>query len=524
MVVDRFCLSLGLAAVVLTSPPLSAMPDELGCCPGSDRAAALRDGVFTDRVVVRCVSGVHAGDLAGCIGSKIASVEGLPEWGAFARAWKVRAVRPTFCPAPRNARLSAELGMDRFCTIAVDEGTDVEAMASDARRLVRLFEHVEVERNGFLTTAPVNDPLFVQQWALSNSGQSVNGQAGAVGADVHGVGAWAYMVRRAPVVVAVLDTGVAGGHPDLQSDLVPGRNFANSSTPTLTDDEPSLSHGTYCAGIIAATQNNSLGVAGIAPNARIMPVKVMQILGGLPFGSQTTCANGLTWAVDNGARVASLSLGWDNSSSTGALATAIDYAAAQDVVVCASTGNTPGAAVGYPARFSKVLSVGGSDALDRGWVGGTTGPEMKVVAPADNILTTSNDTSGLNSYSLQTGTSMSCPIAAGIVAMVRGEAPSLTAAQVVGILTASADDLGAPGWDQTYGYGRVNALRAVQMAHRMACPPDMDGSGRLDTLDIFAFLESFFLPDARADFDGDGTLTVADVFAFLSAWLQGDCP
>jgi len=409
--------------------------------------------------------------------------------------------------------------MDRFSTIWVPEGTDVRSMLRELEALGEMFELVELDWNGSAQTPPVNDPHFPQQWHLLNTGQNIDGTIGVAGADIKAPEAWVYAPMLSPIVVAVLDTGVSQSHPDLLGIQLPGRNLVNATTPTLTDDNTTISHGTYCAGVVAALPNNSIGVAGVAPNARILPVKTLQ---SIQIGSQTTCANGLTWAADNGARVASISASWGSASATGALATAVAYAAVRNLVVCASTGNTPGVSIGYPARWSSVIAVGGTSSADLAWSGGTTGIEIDVVAPADNILTTSDDNSGINGYSRQTGTSLSCPMAAAVVALILGVNPDLTAEQARDVLFASVDDLGPPGWDEIYGHGRINALRAVQAARAtLPCPLDADGNGIVDIEDVFAFVDYYLEPSIRADFDGNGLVNLDDLFLYLQGWFVG---
>lgn len=148
---------------------------------------------------------------------------------------------------------------------------------------------------------------------------------------------------------------------------------------------------------------------------------------------------------------------------------------------------------------------------------------MGLVAPASDVLCTADDASGINGYSFQTGTSMAAPMVAGVAAMVLGEAPNLTAAQVRTILQTTADDLGDVGQDPIFGHGRVNALAAVQAAHRAACPIDIDANGHVDVYDIFTYVGYFFSANALADFNQSGSLEITDMFEFLTAYLAGGC-
>ncbi len=470
----------------------------------------MRDGVFTDRVIVRCRSAAAQSEV----------VTGTSErWAKLASEWRVEAVTPTFDPAPKNVALATELGMDRFLTIRVPAGTRVQELASELADQPELFDHVELDPCGEAHTPPVNDPLFVDQWHLRNTGQVISGVPGTPSADIKAVEAWQIVPPLSPVVVAIIDTGVSQSHPDFAGVLVPGRSFIGTD-PNQIDDNTNISHGTYCAGIAGASWNNASGGTGLGPNVRIMPIKA---LSSIQVGSQSTCANGLTWAVDNGARIASMSIGWGSSSESGPLATAVAYAANNNVLLISSVGNSPGSPVGFPARWDKVIAVGGSGRDDEGWLGSTTGIEVDIVAPADNILTTCDDNAGgFNGYSRQSGTSMSAPMVAGVAALVLGVNPSISAQQVRSILLGTSDDLGAPGVDPIFGFGRLNAEQAVLAAiATLPCGADMNRDGQLTIDDIFVFLNLWFTQFPTADFDRDGQLNAVDIFDFLSAWFNG---
>lgn len=471
----------------------------------------VRDGFFTDRVIVRCTTAALLRSIAG------ASSEQSPTLINRLAKWNVVAIEPTFDPAPRNSALARELGMDRFATIRVPIGTDVAALAAELSEMTDLFEHVEPDASGEATG--VSDPLFAQQWHLRNTGQFIDGTPGTPGADIKALEAWNIVTPLSPIKIAIIDTGVSQSHPDLAGVLCPGRNFTPGD-PSATDDNTNTSHGTYCAGIAGAAWNNATGGSGLGPNICIMPIKV---LSSIQFGSQTTCANGMTWAVDNGANICSMSISWGSSTENGAMATAIAYCANSNVLIFSSVGNTPGIPIGFPARWEKVIAVGGSSRTDTGWVGSTTGIELDIVAPADNILTTCDDNfGGLNSYSYQSGTSMSTPMAAGVAALIWGINPGMPAQQVRDILLGSADDLGAPGVDSVFGFGRVNAMRGVLAAiAALPCGQDFNRDGVLSVEDIFDFLNHWFVQFPTTDVDRNGLIDPADIFNFLSAWFNG---
>ncbi|MBY0313416.1 MAG: S8 family serine peptidase [Phycisphaerales bacterium] len=468
---------------------------------------------MTDRVIVRCTSV----DVLKRLAAKHSSTSS--SWTSVLNKWNASGIVPTFDPPPRNAALAAELGMDRFATIFVPAGTDVNAFAAELSAMSDLFDHVELDPSGDATGTVVNDPLFAQQWHLRNTGQVIDGTAGSLGADIEAVGAWEIVTPLSPVTIAIIDTGVSQSHPDFAGVMVPGRNFT-SVDPNATDDNANVSHGTYCAGIAGSRWNNATGGSGVGPNIRIMPVKTLATI---QFGAQSTCANGLTWAVDNGAQICSMSISWGSSTENGPMATAVAYLSNSNVLLFGSVGNTPGNAIGFPARWEKVIAVGGSSQTDAGWAGATTGVELDIVAPADNILTTCDDNlGGLNGYSYQSGTSMSTPMAAGVAALIWGINPAMSAQQVRNILLGTSDDLGAPGVDPVFGYGRVNAMRGVLAAiATLPCSPDFDRDGVLSVEDIFDFLNHWFAQFPTTDIDRNGLIDPTDIFTFLSAWFNG---
>lgn len=479
----------------------------------SATAPIARNGFLTDRVIVRCTSESVLKKLADSRSSASSA------WTSTLTKWNVLSVAPTFDPPPRNVALASELGMNRFATILVPVGTDVNALADELSAMTNLFDHVELDPSGDATGLNVSDPLFAQQWHLRNTAQVIDGTPGRIGADIAALGAWEIVTPLAPVTVAIVDTGVSQSHPDFAGVLVPGRNFT-SVDPNATDDNTNVSHGTYCAGIAGASWNNATGGTGLGPNIRIMPVKTLATI---QFGAQSTCANGLTWAVDNGAQICSMSISWGSSTENGPMATAVAYLSNSNVLFFASVGNTPGNPIGFPARWEKVIAVGGSSRTDTGWNGATTGVELDIVAPADNILTTCDDNlGGLNSYSYQSGTSMSTPMAAGVAALIWGVNPAMSAQQVRNILLGSADDLGTPGVDPIFGYGRINAMRGVLAAiATLPCSPDFNRDGVLTVEDIFTFLNLWFSQFPTTDIDRNGLIDPTDIFTFLSAWFNG---
>jgi subtilisin family serine protease len=371
---------------------------------------------------------------------------------------------------------------------------------------------------GFLHTL-TNDPGFPQQWALRNSGQLMEGVAGTSGADIGVSKAWSFTFGTPESVIAVLDTGISLSHPDLANQYIPGNNVVRVGQ--TWDDGSSNSHGTYCSGIIAAATNNGAGIAGVAPNCKVLPIKVFSGI----WGSESSVAAGLAYITglrSSGTTrvdVANMSLGFPTVGS--AFIDAVNNAVNAGIVVVASTGNAPGDAVGYPARLSNVIAVGATDNRDAAAVFQTTGPEMDLSAPGVSIWTTTDVGTNPNSYSFQSGTSMAAPFVSATAGLMRSVNPALTVAQVRQLLMDSAKDLGAAGVDPIFGAGRLNTGAAVQRAllSTGTCVADWNNDTVYDDADLFAFLDAWF--EDNADVDGNGITDSVDLFNFLNAWFYG---
>lgn len=258
--------------------------------------------------------------------------------------------------------------------------------------------------------------------------------------------AWDVTLGVNTVTIAIVDTGVQLTHPDLAAKVVAGYDFVNNDADP-TDDH---GHGTHCAGIAAAITNNGVGIAGIAPNCKIMPVKVLNSSGS---GSTTNIANGVTWAVNNGAKVISMSLGGGGVSST--MQGAIDNAWNNGVVVVCAAGNNGSATIFYPAGYTNSIAVGSTDNTDARSSFSNYSTWVDVAAPGSSIYSTY-----LNSgYATLSGTSMACPHVAGEVGLLWSFYGTLvTPAFIRQKLEAGTDYIG--GWMAT-GAGRANILKAL---------------------------------------------------------------
>ncbi|MFE9191434.1 S8 family serine peptidase [Micromonospora sp. NPDC007208] len=251
------------------------------------------------------------------------------------------------------------------------------------------------------------------------------------------------------VTVAVPDTGV-DPHPDLRNNLLKGTDTVAGGSG---DGQQDLnSHGTSMAGLIAAHgRGTSSGALGIAPKAKILPIRAA---GADNFGEADDLAAAVEYAIASNAQVISISSG---GASTPRLVRAIKSALAANITVVASVGNSPHSPTAYPASEEGVIAVGGVDRAGQHAAISVTGPKIDVVAPAVDIYSTSYG----GKYSKGTGTSSATAIVAGAAALIRSKYPYLPAREVAHRLTATAVDKGAPGRDDEYGYGVIDLVAAL---------------------------------------------------------------
>jgi thermitase len=300
----------------------------------------------------------------------------------------------------------------------------------------RRFKSVELD----LVHAPVllpNDPSYGSQWHHPK---------------MNTPGAWDRSTA-AGTVIAILDSGVDATHPDLAGAMVSGWNtYSNNS-----DTRDVYGHGTKVAGAAAAIGNNRTGVAGVAFNARIMPMRVTDTSG---YAYSSTLAKALSWAADNGARVANMSFANVTTSST--VVSAAQYFRGKGGVVVAAAGNS-GALTSNPATDA-ITSVAATGSTDGRASWSSYGSYVDVSAPGVGIWSTTRG----GGYASVSGTSFASPVTAGVYALMIGVNRSLAPATLDKILTTTAVDLGGAGWDQYYGWGRVNAGAAVVKAQQTA--------------------------------------------------------
>ncbi len=385
------------------------------------------------------------------------------------------------------------LGPENLYSFAFPEEM-IEATFAIAWKLASLPEVLYAEPNWLGLIKPATaDPFFWQQWALENTGQALPDPVPGIAsdADLDVPEAWSVTQGRSNIWVAVLDDGVEWDHPDLVSAMAPTHTWFdfvdnNADPRPLAVD----AHGTSIAGILAAVPNNGLGVSGVAPGCRVVPVRIAYSSGSQWVMNVEWAVNGIGWAWQHGASV--LNLSWGSGSQISALRDALLTAttsgrSGKGCVVAVAAGNDNGAISSFPANMPELLTVGASSPADErkspasvdgetSW-GSDYGELLDCVAPGVKIYTT--DHTGAGGYSDDDymsrfgGTSAAAPFAAGVAALVLSVDDSLSHGQVTRLMTLSAERVGRYGygalktngvWDAEMGYGRLNAYRAVAMA------------------------------------------------------------
>ena len=309
-----------------------------------------------------------------------------------------------------------------------------------------------------------NDPDYPLLWGMSK---------------IRAPQAWELNTGSSQVVVAVIDSGIDYTHHDLFPNMwinpgeIPynhwdddnngyvddlfGYDFINNDPDPMDDHF----HGSHCAGTIGAAGNNGRGVAGVSWNVRLMALK---FLGSSGSGSTSAAISAIQYAVNNGAHI--LSNSWGGTGYSQALQDAINAANNAGVLFIASAGNASTSAPSYPAAMAGVVSVAATNPNDQLADFSNYGPSIDLAAPGVDIYSC-----GLGeTYTFASGTSMACPHVAGLAALIKAHNFNLTKDQITSVLQNSADDLGTPGRDDIYGYGRINALRALSMVNPNPAP------------------------------------------------------
>jgi len=307
--------------------------------------------------------------------------------------------------------------------------------------------HIKLAELDYISapTLTPNDPYFsIYEWHLPKIGAP---------------SAWD-IAQGEGITIAILDSGVDDTHPDLANNLMPGWNFFDNNS-NIRDF---IGHGTFVAGTAAATTSNSIGVASIAGKAKIMPLRITDNNG---YGYQHFTVSALIYAADHGARIANIS--YKDQTSKEAVRSAAQYMKDKNGLVFVSADNT-GMLENYSVTTS-MIAVSATDELDQLTSFSSYGNYVSLSAPGKNIWSTAKMTNQIP-YGPAGGTSISSPLAAGVAALMMSSNPKLSNNEIESLLFSTAVDLGSPGRDMYFGYGRVDAAAAVKAAK--AATPTLD--------------------------------------------------
>ncbi len=374
--------------------------------------------------------------------------------------------------------------------VLIDDLDDAEAAltAEQYRRMSDKVDYAEVNERIFLdepddrqfepADAPAlplpNDPEFLHQWGLNNTGRD----GGTSGADISALKAWKVRTGSPDVVVAVLDTGVDYRHDDLLANMW----TRPANVPAYSDDDLGVfddvhgydadadiadpmddnGHGTHCAGIIGAEGNNGIGIAGVNWNVKIMPLK---FLGRGGFGSTANAIEAINYAIDrkrHGVNIRVISASWGSTTYSKALEDAIRAAGENGILFVAAAGNAStdnDRRPHYPSnyRLPNVVSVAATDNTDAIASFSNFGAKsVHIAAPGRQIVSTWMG----GSYREASGTSMATPYVSGAAALIAAGDPNITVEQLREKLLASVDKIASLDGKVSTG-GRLNLAKAV---------------------------------------------------------------
>lgn len=361
----------------------------------------------------------------------------------------------------------------------------------------REFPNIEIIQPNYLSKMLLtpNDPEYIEQeyyYNLVKVGES-----------------WQYETGSKNILVAIIDSGLHFDHPDLQTNIfinsqeIPDDGIDNDSNGFIDDwrgwdfvdapglydiamgdftepdnqPEDELNHGTHLAGIIAADTNNNEGVAGINWTSNLLIIRAGFLTeDGQGYLENDDAAASIIYAADMGAQVINLS--WGDEYYSPIIADACQYARDKGSIIVASSGNTYGPEMMYPAGLSTTISVGAINKYEERADFSSYGPGLDLVAPGVNVLSTYSNTENFY-YSNQSGTSVASPFVTAAVALLLATDPTLNFDQVKSYLAESCKDLGATGYDNEYGYGLLDINSLINISDTpilsISSPIDMDG-------------------------------------------------
>ncbi len=356
-----------------------------------------------------------------------------------------------------------------------------------------------------------NDPLFGDQWGLIRTGAEA---------------AWDIGKGSPTIPIAIIDTGCEMDHPDLVNsiwsnpaevgglegvdddsngyvddshgwDFVDAPTFPSGGDFLVRDNDPSdeMGHGTAMAGIIAATINNNLGVAGLAPDCPLMILRAGNMDGYL---QEDDVASALLYALDNGARLVNMSFG--DTQASPMMGDVVNYAAQGGLLMVAAAGNYGNSATVYPAGFGPTMCVGASTENDARASFSSYGTALDLVAPGTNIVSTLME-GQYGAFQGGNGTSFATAFASAAAGMILSEHPDWDPAAVISVLKSTTDDVEPEGWDVETGQGILRADRALAvneaLVAEISLPLMAQGFAEAETLDVIGTASGVYIQDYK---------------------------
>ncbi|MFC1812685.1 S8 family serine peptidase [Thermodesulfobacteriota bacterium] len=330
-----------------------------------------------------------------------------------------------------NLKLSdGKLSKLGYIKVKIPDERNVTSVIREIRKEYKL----KVPEPNYITNIlTVSDPLFNDQWYIP---------------DINFDQAWEKAESKHQIKLAVIDSGVDAGHPDLKGKILNGIDFVNDDIDPFDDH----GHGTFVSGIITANAND-IGIKGLYGQARIIPIKVIDQNG---LGTYEDVAQGILYAADNGAKVINLSIGGYSYSFM--LQEAVDYALEKGCIVVAAGGNDGIEQEIYPAAYPDVIGVSALGYNEEIWQDSNSGRHIDVSAPGVDIISTGTG----GNYVYASGTSASSAMVTALAAMLLSEKPDLSVPFIEKLIMQSAKDLGEEGRDKIYGSGEIDAFAALE--------------------------------------------------------------
>lgn len=431
---------------------------------------------------------------------KISLTTGIKSFDLKNQKYQIKEIKKLFNLDNSNAELYYKLGMDRIYVFYLypSHSHNIIKIIQDYNKddFVEFSEPVFFgEAGGKRDFNPdyssgnliPNDEMFYLQWYLKNDGKikPTSGDEAKIGADINMVNGWDIETGSFDVIVGIMDSGIRFGHPELMGRIwinkneVPNNNIDDDKNGYVDDvygwdfayddnmPDDGFGHGTNIAGIIGANSNNTIGFAGINFKCKLM---ICQNLSDENTGEYEWWAKSVKYAVDNGAKIINMSEGGEDYSKV--LKIAVDYAIANDVLIVAAMMNKGNNKSYYPAAYPGVMAVGATDTDDNRckrftWGGGSCwGKHISVVAPGNKIY--GLDYIDVNRYDISwSGTSQSTAIVSGLASLLLSQDKNRKSSDIKQIIIRTAKDKvgdpkeDIPGWDEYYGYGRVDAYLAL---------------------------------------------------------------